>query len=343
MNILTFDRDLEHPKAVGACKPECGTCYDLCSGRDVPLDRLDKMIFGRERSKNEQYLGIARSYVKGYAVDPVVREIGASGGCATALLLYMVEAGLAEGVFLAQMSAANPWISEGKLVSNRSDIMRASKSKYVVFPHNERLKDISKIDSTVGYVGLPCHIHSIRKMQLYGKPPEIADRIGPVLGLFCGWNSSFLSTARMVRELTKVKSLDEIVNLDYRGGRDHASVEIATIDGCTTLIPQDMRRWFACYDFAAELADISIGDPIDDKGGHPEGWSAMIVRTPLGQELLQGAEKAGYVKTEPIEANLFRRTPGLILKKYGAIHRILKRKDFGWPVPDFGYDITQLE
>ena len=157
----------------------------------------------------------------------------------------------------------------------------------------------------------------------------------------------------MIRELAKVKSLEEIAKLDYRGGEDHASVEIATIDGGTTLIPQDMRRWFsfgfssdrclACYDFAAELADVSIGDPIDDKGGHLKGCSAMVVRTALGQELLEGAEKAGYVKTKPIEPTVFRRNPGLILKKYGVIHRLLKRKDFGWPTPHFGYDIVQLE
>ncbi|MFB0566962.1 MAG: Coenzyme F420 hydrogenase/dehydrogenase, beta subunit C-terminal domain, partial [Candidatus Bathyarchaeia archaeon] len=50
-----------------------------------------------------------------------------------------------------------------------------------------------------------------------------------------------------------------------------------------------------CTDFSAELADISTG------GLGLSGWTLTIIRTEKGRELFEDAEKAGLIKTRPVE------------------------------------------
>jgi len=50
-----------------------------------------------------------------------------------------------------------------------------------------------------------------------------------------------------------------------------------------------------CTDFSAELADISAG------GLGLSGWNLTIIRTETGRELFEDAEKAGLIKTKPVE------------------------------------------
>jgi coenzyme F420 hydrogenase subunit beta len=50
-----------------------------------------------------------------------------------------------------------------------------------------------------------------------------------------------------------------------------------------------------CTDFSAELADISTG------GLGLSGWTLAIIRTETGRELFKNAEKAGLIRTRPVE------------------------------------------
>jgi len=50
-----------------------------------------------------------------------------------------------------------------------------------------------------------------------------------------------------------------------------------------------------CQDFSSELADISAG------GLGLTGWTFTVIRTERGEEIFQAAEKAGTIKTKPID------------------------------------------
>jgi len=52
-----------------------------------------------------------------------------------------------------------------------------------------------------------------------------------------------------------------------------------------------------CTDFASELADISVGSV-----GSPEGFSTVIVRSEIGEEIVEGAIRKGYVEAKELEA-----------------------------------------
>ncbi len=87
--------------------------------------------------------------------------------------------------------------------------------------------------------------------------------------------------------------------------------------------------------FGDGLADVSVGDywaPEMIRG--VPGLSAAILRTETGRKLVDSAERANCVRTEPIQRDNFFR--GLFeQKKHGGAFHILKRREYGWATPDY--------
>ncbi|MDQ0285747.1 coenzyme F420-reducing hydrogenase beta subunit [Desulfofundulus luciae] len=96
-----------------------------------------------------------------------------------------------------------------------------------------------------------------------------------------------------------------------------------------------------CLDWAAELADLSVGDYWDPqvRAGQALGVSSCLVRSPDGEELLDGAVKDGYVETIPLEAARLAAGIGYELKKHAVAFRLRQRRRFGWPVPEYHREI----
>ena len=161
-------------------------------GKDIPLPELERMLFYRERNSEEELLGIGRRYIKGFASNPVIKQAGASGGCATALLTYALEAGIIDGAICVGMSPAQPWRAVPRLATTSSEILDCAQSKYVVVPVNSLLNEAEQQGiQKLGMVGLPCQVHGLRKMQMYARPSNMLHRMKFVIGLFCGSNFSF--------------------------------------------------------------------------------------------------------------------------------------------------------
>jgi coenzyme F420 hydrogenase subunit beta len=80
---------------------------------------------------------------------------------------------------------------------------------------------------------------------------------------------------------------------------------LVTTDSGVTAIPlADVKQYArkscgVCDDFSSELSDISVG------GLGLDGWTFTIVRTEKGEELFSNAEKAGFIKTKPVEEGAF--------------------------------------
>ena len=93
-----------------------------------------------------------------------------------------------------------------------------------------------------------------------------------------------------------------------------------------------------CLDYAADLADISLGDIWKLAKAGEAGWNAALVRTPIGQELIDLAVKKGYLHVQPLDVEMMvTGTIGLEMKKHGNFSRFADRIKHGCPVPEFGY------
>ena len=171
MGIIKLDEELEEPRFndVTGCPQNCGICYDVCPGKDIPIPELERMVFGRTKRQHEKEIGLYQELYRAYAVDQEIREAGATGGCGTALLKYGFEAGLIDGAIIAAMSDSRPWRAEARLITSPEEVFRASQSKYATVPINAALVQVKERKlQRIMVTALPCHAHGIRKGQRLG-------------------------------------------------------------------------------------------------------------------------------------------------------------------------------
>ncbi|MDI7260740.1 MAG: Coenzyme F420 hydrogenase/dehydrogenase, beta subunit C-terminal domain [Thermodesulfobacteriota bacterium] len=345
---IQFDFDLEEPVLKGSCTT-CGICYSVCPGEDIPLLQLEKEVFGEVRTRSNELLGVSRAFLKGFAKDPEVRHAGASGGLITALLIYLLEQGRIDGALVSMMDLQKPWRVKPILARTRAQFIAGAQSKYTICPNNMALKDAVGGDRLAA-VGLPCHIHGIRKLQAYGKGSKGAEKIVLSLGILCGSNQSYRATEHVIQKFSDI-SLEEIKRFEYRGGKDSQNIQILTHDGKEITISNELRRSVShlimkercrmCCDFSAELADISLGEIFDPgRNRKVPHWNGVIVRTEKGLQIIEDAVRAGAIEVSPLEEDIFYANRGFEQKKYSTVYNLGERRRHGWPVPKYHYEFT---
>jgi len=329
---------------------ECGICFRICPGSDVPLLKLERYFFGRNRKFTLADLGVYRGSYVGYAGEEIIRIKGASGGVVTALLVHALEKGIIDCAIVAGFNKEKPWLTEAKLAKSKKEIIDAAQSKYAVVPVNMLFREAVKAGcQRVGIVGLPCHIHAVRKMQYYDIPRDIAGKIKLTIGLFCASQFYFEGTRHILVEWCGVDDMEEIANLEYRGGEwpGHFVVKLHSGETITIdrhryvyhmLMPNYKRdRCEMCIDWSSELADIAVGDywATPTIGDSFSGTSALLVRSLVGEELIKSAVEEKVLYLEVLEPEKLCSIVGFEMKKHGAAFRLAQRQQFGWPTPNY--------
>jgi coenzyme F420 hydrogenase subunit beta len=342
------------PKLFGKCT-DCGVCYDACPGRDAPMLEMDEFVFGRRRDlEKEDALGIYRFCVKGHATDAAVRDASASGGLTTAICAYALDKGIVDGVILAGFSHEQPWRCVPYIATSSEDFKKLkTNSALVIVPVNELLIEavVRRKLKKIGIVGLPCHIHGIRKMQMNDTPHNVSAAINFTISNFCASAYYLEGTRHLVMEFAPIKGLDDVAELNYRGGPYPGALTARSKDGKTYIVagkhdytwhflgPASYKRdrCLMCPDFVGEHADLCVGDSFTQKAEDPR-WTVALVKTGKGEQLIQNAVREGYLHTEEYDPALVPASGlGWESKKHASVYRTKERKRFGWPTPNFGY------
>lgn len=188
----------------------CGICLKTCPGYEINFRRLAIELFG-EQPENALLGNYFDCYV-GHSTTESIRFSSSSGGIVTQLLLYALNSGFIDGALITQMSAKTPLEPEVFIARTREKIISGSKSKYCPVNISMGLKHILKFDGRYAVVGLPCHIHGIRKAQLYNK--KLAERIVLTIGLFCARATCFEGTQFYLKSIGVSKS--SLISISYR-------------------------------------------------------------------------------------------------------------------------------
>lgn len=356
-NCITLGGDEWEPELSGECI-SCGLCWQTCPGKTIPLPEMEKMLFGRQRDENDKYeywLGIYKRSIAGHATNDTWRNGGASGGMATALSICALEEGVVDAVLVAGMSKERPWRTASYLATTVDEILEAQQSKYASVPLNGPLSELyenSDIKS-IAVVGLPCNVHGLRKMEMLQQPKKILNKVKLIMGLFCAAQLYYKGTEHLIKEWCGVENVEDVTELCYRGGDWPGSFIVKTKDGKEFKFPQhdykyhhlipfyQRDRCMMCLDYAADVADISLGDIWKLAKPGESGWNAGLVRTERGNDLIELALKKGYIDIKPLdEEMILTGTIGLEEKRHGSSVRFAGRIKHGWPVPDFGYQPT---
>jgi len=142
----------------------------------------------------------------------------------------------------------------------------------------------------VAFVGTPCQIRAVRRMQTLSIIPS--DSIKFCLGLFCSGNFVFGEKQRnkiakiggfQWEDVRKINIKEDLI-VHLNGG------EIISI----MLEELEFMKRFACYfcpDYSAEYADVSFGGI-----GAQQGWTTVITRTPVGRAIFADARSRKIIE-----------------------------------------------
>ncbi|MFP4085194.1 MAG: Coenzyme F420 hydrogenase/dehydrogenase, beta subunit C-terminal domain [Desulfobacteraceae bacterium] len=276
----------------------CELCYIVCPGRELNFTSLHRQVFYYDYTP-----GLLGSFIDcslAHSKDSTLRRKAASGGVVSSLLISALEAGKIDGATVVKLGADdNPLKTTPFIARKKDEILSACGSKYLTVPMGVVLREIwqSSKEQHYAFVGLPCHVHGLRKAQQL--IPRLERRVGPVISLFCGRGSSPVATEFVLKWL-RLK-MEEVDKIDYRYGKWPGGFAATLKTGQIVFLPLDdyvfiMKmfqniRCAMCTDHTGEFADISIGDAWLKGLKGQEGWNAVIARTPLGRNILRATQQ----------------------------------------------------
>lgn len=280
----------------------CGACAYVCPTGTITLEDIYRKIrssfpfaeveertFGRRRTEDE-ILGI---YKQSYAVrakdDEILRK-AQDGGAVTALLGYALDEGMIDCAAITV--GDDDWEPGTRVARSLYEVKAGAGTKYTHYPSGIGVIEAADAGcNDIGFVGTPCQIGGLRRLITSDQPYGIdKDKIKLLIGLFC-METFTQNLMGYIQE--NVLPLEEVKKLDIKG----KEFRVYDHEGNLHVVPfEDVEVYgnagcFACPDYTAELADISVGSV-----GSEPGWSTVLTRTDKGEELLKGATEKGYVE-----------------------------------------------
>ncbi len=274
----------------------CGACYAICPSDAIEL-RLENVFIPKimeEKCENcslcldvcpvlnwkksqeiscapQELLGEYVANYIGYAVEERTRYMGSSGGIITAILCFAIDEGLIDGAIVSKPTSG--LLSGVFMAKNKEEINAAQGSKYFPVPMVSAIKDVIITPGRFAFVGLPCHLIALKKMEQYH--PCLKDKIVLKLGLFCGRGVDSNGIKYVLR--TYKVPIQNVTSISFRGygwpGKMHISyfsggkksdVFIPHHEYVKYLFPAYYfmpKSCLFCSDHIAEHADLSFGDP----------------------------------------------------------------------------------
>jgi coenzyme F420 hydrogenase subunit beta len=228
-----------------------------------------------------------------------VSRVSQDGGVATALLLFALEKGVIDSAIVAGTAPDKPLYPVAVLATTEGEILGAAGTKYTCSPGILPIGEVAKQKKTkVAFVGTPCQIHAVRKMQMAGIRKATAP-LSFSVGLMCSECFTYDGLLEKHIHGSLGINLNDIKKINIKG-----KMLVTTDSGVTAIPLADIKQYTrksccVCDDFSSELADISVG------GLGLDGWTFTIIRTERGEELFSAAEKAGAIVSKPADPTAF--------------------------------------
>ncbi|MGQ9530610.1 MAG: Coenzyme F420 hydrogenase/dehydrogenase, beta subunit C-terminal domain [Candidatus Bathycorpusculaceae bacterium] len=283
----------EKPSLVKECKV-CGICAQACPHYDWSQPKIEKFVFGREQKPEEKF-GIYRKLAVAQAADSRILNVCQDGGVVTALLLFALKNGIIDGAIVTKREQEKPFYPLPTLATTADEILQAAGTKYFYSPNILALTEaIKQKKSNIAFVGTPCQIRAIRKMEMVGLKKYVAP-LKLLIGLTC--SECFTYEGLIENHIHKKLGINpnRVKKINIKGKM------LVTLDSATISIPLAEIKQYArdscrfCKDFSSELADISVG------GLGLQDWTFVIVRSEKGEKLFLSAERAGAIKTRDVD------------------------------------------
>ncbi len=293
----------------------CDCCAQVCPRLGEREHHLRDQLFDPAQTITGTF-GAYRRIVVARSTDPRVLARCEDGGVVTTLLCWGLTNGRFDGAVVSATDATRPCEPYPRAIRTVDEAIAAASSWYTYCPNNLALADAEKQGlERVAFVGVPCQITPVRKMQLVdpsfldnGRKKEkiivkqrhflkgFGERVALTIGLLCSEVFDFRELMRDTLEQRLGIPLSEVRQFNVKG-----KVQVYKKNGeLVELSLRSMQEYARpechhCGDFSAEVADLSCG------GVGANGWTITIIRSALGEEVFSALEREGLVTTRPIE------------------------------------------
>ena len=284
---------------------QCGKCLDVCPSAFLLEGTDPGFVDEPQKASCDCYLI--------HSKDDDIRLDASSGGFITGMILHLMNRGLADGGIVAKCQGQEPWIAKSFVATTREELLSATASKYAPVSNCSALKDVLEKPGRYVFVGTPCMVEGLRKLQAL--LPVLKERVVLAIGLVCAGMASRQSTLAFLQRHNV--SLNDAYKISYRGGgwpgyfrvfnkENQVILEKPLLGGSLdVVVPGDhyLRCW-NCLDHWADYADIIVSDPWCDEmvDNETKGWSAIMIRTQSGQEAVDSAIAQGDMFAKGVSA-----------------------------------------
>jgi coenzyme F420 hydrogenase subunit beta len=294
----------------------CDVCAQVCPRLGEREHHLNTAVFGTPPDAYQGAFGVYRRIVAARCTDPEVLARCEDGGVVTGLLAWARRTGVIDGAVVSTIDPASPCAPVPRAITTVEEIVASASSWYTYCPNNLALAEAEKLDlNRVAFVGVPCQITPVRKMQvtdpaflINGRKKDkhierqtkflkgFGQRVALNIGLLCSEVFTFDGLMRDVIERDMGIPLTEIKKFNVKGKvliykRDGELVEMNLKQAQEYARPECHH----CGDFSAELADISCG------GVGAMDWTIVVLRTPYGEEIFDRAAADGVFEVRPMD------------------------------------------
>jgi coenzyme F420 hydrogenase subunit beta len=271
----------------------CDICTRTCPRLDAWEMDGELALHGRTHQPDEVY-GIAQGIWLARATHPEVLAAGQDGGLVSALLIWGLESGRIEGALCSRRSPVREWDAEPFLATTPAEVVEAAGSRYTYSANPLAMGEAERRRlRRLALVGTGCQAAMNGTLRARGVN-KYARRIELTIGLLCSKTFEYQGLRQVIEE--HGVPLADVAKLDIKG----KLLVWRRSTGERVDIPLKRLRPFTregcrlCPDFAASLADLSVGGL-----GQQDGWTVTIVRTQRGADWLRDAAGAGAIELRP--------------------------------------------
>lgn len=288
---------------------KCSLCLTVCPGKRIFFDQT--MYNKIPNIKYDVFLNYYLSINSAFSNDIYLRKECSSGGVLTTLLLWLIDEKMIDGAIVTKMKDDGSLEPNVIIANTKEDILAAKGSKYCPVSLNQAIKNINREKKYV-IVGLPCHLMGLD--YIFKQDPSLINNIKYRFGIFCSRVPNFNATKYLLKK-NEFEQKD-IKIISYRGNGYPGYFQVELKNGAVNKIYHlsfyywqymfakyfmQYRCWL-CPDKTAYYSDISFADDWTvSLEVEKEGRSTLLVRTPIGEELIKRVVKEGIISCNELK------------------------------------------
>ena len=320
---------------------------DICPGSGYKI-----------KSQAEQYslgnnydpeLGYYDSLKTTQSKDQVILKNAASSGIMTSLVQYMISKKIVDKAIVTKFIYTDDGPRSSTFATNNLDeLIDAQGSKYCPVDLSEVIQKLSNSNEKYIYLGTPCQISGLKRLQNNG----IDLNIKFFVGNFCGGFKSYNNLNKIIK-IAAMKPKN-ITFFRFRGGGQPGSLKIDDNKGNTAQIDypeyvkmtgySKMKRCHFCVDATAELADFACGDAwLKEYTDTKIPTSIVISRNSKATEIIEAMTFENIISSSDISSKkvIDSQIGNISTKKHRMANRLKLYRFFGYRLPEIeeGFDI----